>query len=153
MSSPLATKSTEVPSAPRKASKFARVYEKMEIECSEKDESMEWVAPAAPKKMPNFRLGLEMLDRISSKPHQQPPRPVEPSIVRGMQGIGRFPSKPRQHPPRPSTAHLEPSIVRGMQGIGGFPTRLTFSPECPWAPVRQTTAKTVSVENIRKLNL
>ena len=127
MSSPVATKSADVPSAPRKASKFARVYEKMEVECSEKDESMEWVAPAAPKKIPNFRLGLEML--------------------------GNIPSKPRQQPPRPSTSHLDPTIARGMQGIGGFPTRLTFSPECPWAPVCQTRTKTVSVENIRKLNL
>ena len=131
-SSPRAMQSTScVPSAPRKPSQFARLIKKMEVESEkaekEEDEPMEWVAPAAPQKLPRYNTGLEKL--------------------------GLIPSKPRQHPPPPSTSHLDPSIARGMQGIGGVYRKLTFSPECPWAPKCQPKSKTVSVTNIRKLKL
>ena len=128
-SSPQAMQFTSVPSAPRKPSQFARLIKKMEVESekAEKEEPMEWVAPAAPQKLPRYNPGLEQL--------------------------GLIPSKLCQHPPRPSTSHLDPSIARGMQGIGGVYSKLTFSPECPWAPKCQSKPKTVSVTNIRKLKL
>ena len=72
--------------------------------------------------------------------------------------IPRTPKKPPQlhfggaaTNPRPHMPQFEPIMLRGMEGIGEELTPLTYTPDCPNAPARRRTTK--SVKDITKLNI
>ena len=140
-SSPAPSRPEILPVAPRKLTAMERIVEKHDREENEEEEKKKWVAPGAPKKLPRYK------------------GTVDPCLLRSMEAIRLAPAR-SYHPYQRSTAHLEPSILRGMRGIGAKketeeePTPLTYTPDCPWAPVLECPkARTKDLKNIRNLKL